>query len=194
METKNRIVVCDPLKPWLGGNILGGDKDTYCPELWDFLIENFKPKSIMDIGCGEGHLMKYFYEKGIDVQGIDGLPANKQNADKDISGAITIHDYTKGFYLSDKKDMVLSCEFVEHVEELFMGNYLISFMNCDTLVFTHAKPEQPGHHHVNCQSDDYWISVMEIFDFKLHELTDNARALGKDTLWDTVLIFQRDER
>lgn len=190
---ESRIVVIDEKRPHLGGNIRGGDQDTYCPQVWDFLIDRFAPKSIMDIGCGEGYLMEYFASKGIEVFGIDGLQANKDNAPESIRERIEIHDYTTGYSNAENVDMVISCEFVEHVEPRYMHNYLLQFFNCKTLVFTHALPGQPGHHHVNCMSDDNWIELMAIFKWKLSLLTCQARKVVNKVLWETVLIFEKDE-
>lgn len=41
----------------------------------DLILKHFlqeeRKKNILDIGCGEGYVLKYFYEKGWDVTGID---------------------------------------------------------------------------------------------------------------------------
>jgi len=200
-----RILMYDPAKPHLGGNIKDGDEMTYFPELWERLLSDFmptgptiKPYSICDIGCGEGHLIKYFHDKyRIDVTGIDGLPENKANADPSIRGKIIIHDYTSGWGPLVPVDMNISCEFVEHVEEQYAGNYLLQFCNCNVLVMTHALPRQPGHHHVNCKPDSYWIALMNAFGFELSVLTCQYRKLAHDrgkVLWETILIFEKNGR
>jgi hypothetical protein len=189
----DRIVVTDPAQNWLGGNIKGGDEMTYAPKVWDFLIDSFEPKSILDIGCGEGHLMKYFHDRLIKVSGIDGMQENKNNSPEEIRSKIFVHDYVKGscnyrFF----PDMVISCEFVEHVESRYMENYILQMISAPVVVFTHALPDQPGYHHVNCQSDEYWIKIIEAFKFKLSPLTYEARRIAKESgkiLWETILIF-----
>jgi cyclopropane fatty-acyl-phospholipid synthase-like methyltransferase len=188
-----RIVVEDPAKPHLGGNIKGGDEMTWFPELWDWLINTFEPKSILDIGCGEGHLMKYFFDRFIEVHGIEGMQKNKDNAPEIIKNKIVVHDYTKGCCYSPYIDMVISCEFVEHVEETFIKNFLINFCTGRTLVLTHALPHQDGYHHVNCQTDDYWIQIFNRLGYSLSPVTDEARVIAEKynkTLWKTILIFK----
>jgi cyclopropane fatty-acyl-phospholipid synthase-like methyltransferase len=190
----NRTIVTDPERPWLGGNILGGDEMTYCPQVWDFLIDNFEPKSLLDVGCGEGYLMKYFLDRLIDVHGIDGLQENKNNSPVSIRDRIIVHDYTKGACnYRFTPDMVISCEFVEHVDLKYMENYILQFVMCKTLVMTHALPHQDGYHHVACQSDDYWIGIMKAFNMKLSPLTCQARKIAHNAgkiLWETILIFE----
>ena len=56
----------------LGGCVKGGDPATYYPNLWNFIIQDFGIKSILDIGCGEGHALEYFKSKNIGVLGLEG--------------------------------------------------------------------------------------------------------------------------
>jgi hypothetical protein len=188
------IIVFDPNQSHLGGNIRGGDPSTWCPEVWDYLIDKFSPKTLCDVGCGEGHLINYMQKKGIAVTGIDGLIDNMYNAPIPVRDKIIIHDYRNKqpnvlFY-----DLIVSCEFVEHVEEIYCLNYLDQFKECKILAFTHAMPYQPGHHHVNCRDDNYWIACMKALHFEfLPEETENVRALAKNTYWNTTLIFKNNK-
>ena len=188
-----RIVVTDPLNPHLGGNIKGGDEMTWFPELWDYLIQRFEPKSLLDVGCGEGHLMKYFHDRVIDVYGIDGLPENKTNAPESIREKITINDYTKTCAWGKDVDMVISCEFVEHVHNNFVENFLLDFMHGKIIVMTHALPGQDGYHHVNCRDDFYWIEQLGYIGYTLLITeTEEARRIAEKydkVLWKTVMIF-----
>lgn len=186
-----RPIAYDPKQPHLGGNVIGGDENTYCTAVWDFLIAEFTPSSICDVGCGEGHLIEYFRRKGIVVTGIDGLPENKENAPRIVKESIIIHDYQKPQPDVKFYDMVVSCEFVEHVAEEFLNNYLEQFNNCETLVFTHAIPGQHGHNHVNCKDDLYWQDLLGINGFiLLPSHTRYARELAGNSFWNTVLIFK----
>jgi SAM-dependent methyltransferase len=176
--------------PHLGGNIRGGDVYTWCPAVWDYLIYSFQPESLLDIGCGEGYLIEYFKKRGVRVAGIDGLPENRDNAPASVRDDIYINDYTKGRYIETYFDMVISCEFVEHIEQKYEMNYLSQFINCRVLVFTHALPGQGGYHHVNCQSSRYWKDRLTGLGMTYHdEHTRNCRLLGKKKLWLSTLVF-----
>ena len=50
----------DSANPHLGGYIVGGDDATYYPHLWDWLVSARGVKSVVDVGCGEGHAARYF--------------------------------------------------------------------------------------------------------------------------------------
>ena len=183
--------IFDDDRPWLGGNIRGGDARCEDPAVWNYLISRFQPLSIIDVGCGEGQLMKYFYDHNIIVCGVDGLEVNRENADSSIADKIIVHDYRDGALIIPA-DMVLACEFVEHIDVRYMVNFLPQFCACKTLIFTHAVPDQAGHHHVNCQTDEYWVTLMTTLGlvFKEEETT-YARSLVKDSFWRTLLIFEQ---
>lgn len=189
----NMKLVVDTENPHLGGNVRGGDPRCDDHGVWDYLIDTFKPKTICDVGCGEGHLMSYFVRKGIYSNGVDGLQDNKDNAVVGVGESIYIHDYTKGIQpVVIPVDMTVSCEFVEHVEEKYIPNYLPQFCACKTLVFTHALPNQAGHHHVHCKSDKYWIDLIKSAGFELLvEETEHARSLVQNSFWGTLLIFKK---
>lgn len=185
--------IIDTEKLYLGGNATGLDPDSYDTELWNWLIDEFKPSVIYDVGCGEGHLLNYFHEKGITAYGSEGLYANIANAPLKVKDNIEQWDYTEDMPIPLNVDMTLSCEFVEHVEEQYIRNYLPQFLSCKILVFTHALPGQLGHHHVNCQDDAYWIDLLDKNNFSfLQDKTDHARSIAHG-YWGTVLIFKNNK-
>lgn len=167
--------VTDPARPHLGGFIAGGDANTYCEPLWSWLVEKLSISSVVDIGCGEGHALDWFQRKGCRVWGIDGVEQENPR--------ITQHDFTEGpvdDYAMNRNDYDLAwaCEFVEHVEERFMPNYLRVFELAQTVAITHAEPGQPGWHHVNCQPSSYWKGVMAAIGYHFDpQLTIHARSL-----------------
>jgi len=151
----------------LGGCIVNdnvGDINTWCPCLWDKLVELTQAKTMVDVGCGVGYSLKYFSDKGLSVVGIDGLDSVIEYSP--IPEKIIIHDYTKDTYILDTVvDFAWSCEFVEHIEEKFVNNFMETFTKCRYVGMTHALPGQVGYHHVNCQSPEYWIDKFRKYGF-----------------------------
>ncbi len=116
-----------------------------------WLIKTFEPKSFVDIGCGPGGMVDLALSEGLDAMGIDG----DHTIVKDF---IHKHDFTYGAYYPPRKyDIGWSVEFVEHVYEKYMVNYMPVFKMCMVAVVTYAPPGTPGHHHVNLQEESYWI-------------------------------------
>jgi len=130
-----------------------------------YLIEKFKIQSMIDIGCGPGGMVELAKQKGLAVWGVDG--DDKVIRPDIVTDRIIIHDYSKGPYSPDWFDLGWSVEFVEHVDKPFMPNFLETFKKCKYVAMTHALPDQPGHHHVNCMPFVYWAGVMEAIGFSL---------------------------
>ena len=126
-----------------------------------YLIDSLEIKSVVDVGCGPGGMIQCCLNEGIeDVLGLDG-DFTIERPDN-IASRVIIHDFTTGPYQLDKiYDLAWTVEFVEHVDEKYMQNFIDVFKQCKYVLMTHALPGQPGHHHVNCQHADYWLNVME---------------------------------
>lgn len=176
--------------PHLGGYIPGGDYHTHIDEVWDWMISN-GIKSVIDIGCGEGYSTKYFFDKGCKVLGIEGgINALNNNVIKDH---VILHDYNSGPYTTDEiYDAVWTCEFVEHVEEKYMSNFLATFKCANIVIMTHADVGQEGYHHVNCQNQNYWIKNLELIGFKFSDdISNHLRSLSKKAHAKRILYFER---
>lgn len=156
----------------LGGYRVGGDEATFYPDLWTWLATEGLVRSVLDIGCGDGQALAFFRELGCKVRGIDGV----EQQDPDIIR----HDYTQGpFIPSIEYDLAWSCEFVEHVAEQYMPNFLATFLGARLVLITHASPGQGGYHHVNCRTADYWVGAMAAIGYALDQaMTVRARELA----------------
>jgi hypothetical protein len=155
----------------LGGYRPGGDEATLYPDLWTWLVESWGVRSMVDVGCGEGIAVDHFAALGVDALGVEGIPQEHS--------LIVTHDYTTGPLYFDPKDLVWSCEFVEHVEERYVDNFLATFACGLDVLITHAEPGQAGYHHVNCQPADYWIERMRVIGYDLDPgLTRMTRSLA----------------
>lgn len=170
----------DPSNPHLGGFRIGGDEATTYPDLWTWLVNDHKVESVIDVGCGDGVAVRFFETllPG-SVIGVDGVPQP--------AGNIYQHDLTddewmppvRGSQLLPEYDLVWCVEFVEHVEERFIPNFLETFKCSRTVLLTHAMPGQQGHHHVNLRTPAYWIGCMAGIGYRLdEELTKKTRELA----------------
>jgi SAM-dependent methyltransferase len=170
----------------VGGYCAGGDPATWYPALWTWLCRRYDVRSVLDVGCGEGHSARFLRGLGCDVRGVDG--SSRAIDASVIADAVVRHDFRDGPFFADRPfDMVWSCEFVEHVAARFEQNVLRTLACATTLIaLTHAFPGQPGHHHVNCRGNAYWIHRIEELGFRC--AVDETRAARAVALRDCAEV------
>ena len=158
-----------------------------------FLINEYKIKSFLDIGCGPGGMVALATMRGLDAVGIDG----DWEVEKEKDALILIHDFTTGpTTIGGSFDLGWSVEFLEHVDEQYQDNYMQAFAKCKYVVCTAAGPGAPGHHHVNCQPEEYWHKVFDKYGFDYDdEVTQRIRnqesTMQKPFMQRTGMFFRR---
>jgi hypothetical protein len=175
MNYAGLVGVIEMDKEHLGGNVKIGDPFTYCPSVWNYVIDRFMLDSVMDLGSGCGNAAAYFHRKGMKVVAVEGLETNINSS---LFPAVK-HDLTIG-PVCTHVDLVHCHEVVEHIEETFLDNLLSSLLCGKLILMTHALPGQFGHHHVNLQPPEYWIEKLKARDaILLMEDTARIRALAE---------------
>lgn len=130
------------------------------------LIDIFQPRSLIDIGCGQGTWSKTAMDLGIEDQiGVDGAwaqPVLSIPRDK-----FRPCDLAAPFDLGRHFDLAISMEVGEHITparaDAFVGNIV---RHADAVVFSAAVPYQGGVHHVNEQWPAYWAAKFAARDFR----------------------------
>lgn len=160
-----------PLPPHLGGHL---NKTHVDLGTITFLQKEFNIQTMVDVGCGIGGMVNLANQLGIKAIGIDGdfNQANKPN--------LIIHDFISGkLSIEQHFDLGWSVEFVEHVEERFIPNFMDIFIKCQYVCLTHATRKGRGHHHVNCQKADYWIDKFKEYNFVFDsQVTNQIRSIS----------------
>lgn len=126
-------------------------------------LKNLGNSSFLDIGCGPGGMVQLAESMEFKVLGIDGdYTLERYNPDRFI-----IHDFAKApIEINEIYDIGWSVEFVEHVYEEFIPNYMATMQAAKHFVLSHAPKGAPGYHHVNCQDSQYWVDRMKQYGFK----------------------------
>ena len=181
----------DSLPSHLGGHLnkTHNDRGTL-----NFLIREFGIKSFLDIGCGPGGMVALAGMRGMKAVGIDG----DWLVEKEHDTEIIIHDFTTGpcYTTQAEFDLGWSVEFLEHVEEKYQDYYMHAFARCKYVVCTAAGPGAPGHHHVNCQPQEYWHDVFNDYGFDYDDvITQRIRTqestMQKPFMQRTGMFFRR---
>jgi len=181
----------------LDGCILDGDEESFDIPVFEHILKNNDIKSIIDVGCGSGHVTNYFKEKGKICTGVDGSPrAIKYARNKFKNIEFIEHDFAKGKNnIVISHDIAISIEFLEHVEEKYQENYMNIFEKSKKCYVTFAPEGQPGYHHVNCRNQEYWINVFDKYNFDFcEEETDLVRSIASGYYFkNNGLVFKKRE-
>lgn len=127
------------------------------------LLKTFKFRSLVDVGCGTGHFLRWCEDRGMEVCGIEGSKAAMDLAlvpqgtlERDLRRPF------ESFGIARKFDLCISIEVAEHIEAEYAANFVDTLCSLsDTIVITAAAPGQGGEHHVNEQPRDYWSKLFE---------------------------------
>lgn len=142
---------------------------------------NLQPESLVDVGCGPGHMMEAFHKQGIRVFGVDiseqalirvqqrGLEARKFDL-TELDNVIQGVPY----------DLAVSCEVAEHLKKRYAKTFVKKLCEASSTVYlTAAEPDAnigPGMMHFNEQPNNYWIQLFNEVGFSLDkEKTNHAR-------------------
>ncbi|HRT95141.1 MAG TPA: class I SAM-dependent methyltransferase [Planctomycetota bacterium] len=179
----------------LGGFVAGGDPKTCYPRLWDWMVNELSIRSVLDVGCGEGHAVRHFSSLGCEAFGIDG----SRKAGRLLKAhEFVVHDLADGpCRHRNPFDAVWCCEVAEHIEERHVHHLLATLADnaLRFVFFTHALPGQGGHHHVNCRAAEYWLELFRAYGCRLDDaLTAQARSLAHSYFARTGLVHRSRPR
>ena len=161
------------------------------------LLEEFSPKSLVDLGCGCGVYSHFFSQNGLKVLAIDGV---KPNDDFAFPVHIEVQDLTTPFANKHGKfDVALCLEVAEHIPEEYVMNFLNNITQfSDTLLLSAAPPFQGGHHHVNEQPKRYWKQKLQEVGFSYNkkrtgQFVEKFKTIKAPFMWmgDGISVYER---
>lgn len=131
------------------------------------IIEVYKPKSIIEFGCGKGDLTKSLARHGIEIIAIDGYSNPDFSKFPQITfSSLNLNDElevtTFLSKLNSKFDIAISLEVAEHLNPVISSS-LINWMTSltDIVIFSAAVLEQGGDGHINCRPREFWYKEFQ---------------------------------
>lgn len=126
------------------------------------VLQLVHPKSVVDVGCGDGTWLSVFREFGVtDTLGIDGEYVDRGllRIPQDEFRAV---DLSEPFKLGRSFDLAISLEVAEHLPPNSAQTFVASLTALAPIVlFSAAIPFQGGTRHLNEQWPDYWGALFE---------------------------------
>jgi SAM-dependent methyltransferase len=132
------------------------------------LFSIFKPKSILDVGCGLGNWIEVAKKLGVEeVVGVDGSYVNRTLLKIDDKEFIE-KDLAKPFDLNKNFDLAICLEVAEHLPETSADAMIQSIVaHTDVGIFSAAIPGQGGQNHINEQWPTYWQELFQKYDYDM---------------------------
>jgi SAM-dependent methyltransferase len=153
-------------------------------EILPFIINEFDPKSILDVGCGIGGWLSVARKLGVnDITGIDGwyVDTSKLYIPEDL---FIKKDLTKAFDLKKEYDLLMCLEVAEHIDEQYADIFIASLVKHSKLIlFSAAIPNQVGENHVNEQYPEYWQKKFQHHGFQYYDIMRSRFWENKNIHW-----------
>lgn len=159
-----------------------------------FLIDRYKPKSVLDLGCNVGCWLYSFEKHGVtDFVGVDGdnmIESLLVERKKFIA-----HDLTQELNLNRKFDLVLCLEVAEHLDEKYADILIDTAVNhSDIVIWSAATKGQGGFNHVNEQPLGYWINKFMYRGYSTRLLCDELPLLPHDYYRKNAIEFKNEKQ
>lgn len=153
-------------------------------EILPFVFKYITPKSIIDIGCGNGSWLaaaKILHVK--EVLGVDGIKVDNNDLLLEEKEFLK-HDLTKPLQLDKKFDLAISLEVAEHLPESASNTFVETICNhSDVVLFSAAIPNQGGQFHINEQWPEYWHQKFIAHGFFAYDILRQEFWDHKNVLW-----------
>jgi len=164
------------------------------PPMWqrraEFIVDKFHPKTVLDIGCAYGELVKSLVKLGVDAYGIDGSDYAISHADPFIRDRLfKVNFNSTKFPFSDQKfDFIGGFYSIEHVHNFdFFANELYRIISDDGRVwFLTPDVGEKGRNEKDVYSNELeeWHKIFRKYNFNFekfspHEMMALKGKLGK---------------
>jgi cyclopropane fatty-acyl-phospholipid synthase-like methyltransferase len=155
------------------------------------LVKFLKGNSVIDIGCGDGTLVRSMLDNDIDAVGYDGNPHIKELT-LDICNYF---DFSIDASELEKRDWAISLEVGEHIpnefEDIFIAN--LHKLNTKGIIISWAIPGQLGDGHVNTQSNEYIKDIFLKLGYTNRVDIETSLREASELWWykNTIMVFEK---
>ncbi|MCZ2157145.1 MAG: class I SAM-dependent methyltransferase [Bryobacterales bacterium] len=162
------------------------------------IMRDLAPHSVLDVGCGGGHLLEALRDRGCEIFGLEFAPEGLEACRRRRIPVARVDLERDSFTAPRLYDVVCSIEVAEHLPEHAADHFVNLLATAsDCLVFSAATPGQGGTGHLNEQPHSYWINKLAEHGLALDEALSAAWSSEWETaglqpwFWRNIMVFRR---
>jgi SAM-dependent methyltransferase len=177
-------------------SVLNGSRSS-AREIVPIILKLIDPKSVVDVGCGNGDWLSVFREFGIEeVLGIDGDWVDVRELKIPVDRFRSV-DLKSPFKVEEQFDLVISLEVAEHIAGVSADTFIESLSRLSSVIlFSAAIPHQGGTGHINEQWPDYWVRYFQIKDYVAIDCIRKRVWNNKNVEWwyaQNMILFVKED-
>ncbi len=161
-------------------------------DLANIISSSFDLGKVCDIGCGNGYLINYLFQKGVEVRGYDSSKSALNYIEPELQNKVKIINFSQVQDLPSC-ETAISIEVAEHIHKKYSDNFIKNITNIATknIIFSAAKPGQWGDGHINCQPQSYWIDLFNQngWKYKLKVSNNFNECIGNSQKINSLLYW-----
>ena len=127
----------------------------------DHIVQDFAPKTVLDVGCAFGYMVKYLRERGVEAWGIDTSSYAIAQVDEAVRPYVRVSSACEELPedMPQHYDMIINIEVLEHLS-MEDGERAIERMcsYADTILFSSTAEDFDEPTHINVQQPAYWAA------------------------------------
>jgi hypothetical protein len=156
------------------------------------VYEMYRPKTVVDVGCGVGTWASVFESHGCEAVGVDGdyVPRDKIL----VKNYVPI-DISERFSLDQRFDLAVCLEVAEHLSDARSWSFVFDLTRLsDVVLFSAATPGQGGTNHINEQPLEYWQKMFELYEYVMKDdVRPKIADLDGVEWWykKNIVVFER---